>query len=301
MYYYWAYGLTIASGIEFPELFPIAYTETVDVTLEYGVVPPKIEASTGYASDSISISPIEYLLHVQKVASYYVSDGKKIVIQSLEDADDTSIRLFCLSNAFAALLHQRGSIPLHCSAFIDQEQLVLIMGDSGAGKSTTLAAMVQAGYTPFSDDVCVPLWEKEQKRLNMVSSYPMMKYWGDTFKLINLGESDRKIRPEIDKYGVYFHDQFILDPMPVKMVIILEKDPVAEGVVVKKLTGVDLFQRLERNAYRGEYLGYSGLQKEHFKLFAGIANATKAFLIKRPGVGDSILGMQKTILELLSI
>ena len=299
MYYYWAYGLSIESGIEFPELHPLESIEVADVRLKYGIVPEKIQVEKGYASDTISITSNEYLLRVNQVAAYHVNYGNNIVIEAVEGAPEESIRLFCLSNAFAALLHQRGLIPLHCSAFVDRGELILVMGDSGAGKSTTLAAMMQLGYSVFSDDVCVPVMEKGQKRIEMVSSYPMMKYWGDTFNKIELGKTDRKIRPEIDKYGIYFHEKFITDALPVKMVVVLEKDDFVEKAGFKKLAGVDLFQRLERNAYRGEYLGYTGLQKEHFKLFAGLANGTQAFLLKRPSKLESISDIQKIMIELI--
>ena len=60
-----------------------------------------------------------------------------------------------------------------------------------------------------------------------------------------------------------------------------------------------MIQKLERNAYRGEYLGYQGLQKEHFKIFAALANSAKAYLIKRPAGIVSTSEMQKTIVDLL--
>jgi energy-coupling factor transporter ATP-binding protein EcfA2 len=299
MYYYWAYGLNIHAEIPFPELYEVAAFEKPDAVLICDKVPPTIQGELGFRSESIMISPKEYLLHVKDVASYYVEEGRHIVIEKSEESDWDSVRLFCLSNAFAALLQQRNLIPLHCSAFLDNDELVLIMGDSGAGKSTTLAGMINRGYQPFSDDVCVPFFKEGSHELFMFSSYPMMKYWGDTFEKMDIGGGikDRKIRPNMDKFGVYFHERFITDVKKVKLVVMIEKASNIAAVSTKQLSGIDLFQRLERNAYRGEYLVFAGLQKEHFKLFSRIATNSKTILISRPvsensieGVLDSILG-----------
>jgi len=298
MYYYWAYGLTIQSDISFPELYSIEETMTPDIKLVISDVPSTIDGEQGFRSTNIMISSVEYLLHVKQIASYYVKDGLRVVIQPVEGADWESIRLFCLSNAFAAVLHQRNQIPLHCSAFIDQGELVLIMGDSGAGKSTTLAAMMNKGFMPFSDDVCVPIMHDGEDELFLYSSYPMMKYWLDTYDKVDIGGGvkDRKIRPDVEKYGVYFHDRFIRTPMKVKRVVLIEKDASVTEVSVRIIQGVELFQRLERNAYRVEYIGFSGLQKEHFMLFSRIANTAKTILISRPADEDSIESVAEMIL-----
>ena len=299
MYYYWAYGLTIQSSVLFPELFPIEETGTTDVELVIADVPDTIAGETGFRSSHLMISSSEYLLHVNHIASYYVSSGSRIIIKPLDSADWVSIRLFCLSNAFAALLHQRNQIPLHCSAFIDQDELVLIMGESGAGKSTTLAAMINKGYIPFSDDVCVPVISDSNEELYLYSSYPMMKYWLDTYDKVDIagGLKDRKIRPDQEKYGVYFHDRFSRTPMKVKRVVLIEKDSSVSEVATRAIQGIELFQRLERNAYRGEYIGFSGLQKEHFTLFSLIANTTKTMLISRPADENSIAAVAEIIVR----
>jgi hypothetical protein len=290
MYYYWAYGLNIHAEIPFPELYEVAPFDEPDAVLICGKVPQDIQGEFGFRSESIMISPKEYILHVKDVASYYVQEGKRIVIEKKEESDWDSVRLFCLSNAFAALLQQINLIPLHCSAFLANDELVLIMGDSGAGKSTTLAGMINRGFQPFSDDVCVPFFKEGSNELFMYSSYPMMKYWGDTFEKVDIGGGvkDRKIRPDMDKFGVYFHERFMTGMKKVKLVVLIEKDATIEFVSVKKISGIDLFQRLERNAYRGEYLGFAGLKKEHFKLFTCIANSTKAVLVSRPSNENSI-------------
>jgi hypothetical protein len=85
--------------------------------------------------------------------------------------------------------------------------------------------------------------------------------------------------------------------MKVKHVVLIEKDFSSHTVSSRIIQGIELFQRLERNAYRGEYIGFSGLQKEHFMLFSRIANTAKTILISRPADENSIVLVAEMILR----
>jgi hypothetical protein len=208
-YTYWAYGLKVGSQLPFPELLPLQNDDPCDLAIAWGAIPVIEKTLNGFHSEAYDITPTHYRITIKDVASYFVQDGKTIFIEAHENADQETIRLFCLSNAFAAALHQRKTIPIHCAALIDNGELVLILGNSGAGKSTTMASLIQQGLKPFSDDVCVPLHDPETGMISLFSSYPMMKFWKETLELVGLNsKADRKIRPDIEKYGIYFHQSF---------------------------------------------------------------------------------------------
>ena len=109
MHQYWAYGLLVESEIEFPELLPFEF-EKSDVTLCIGKTPETLTGEDVVHRVRVSISPNEYLLKFLNIANYYVANGNEIVIQPLPEGDEKSIRLFALSNAFAAILYQRNLI-----------------------------------------------------------------------------------------------------------------------------------------------------------------------------------------------
>lgn len=290
MYYYWAYGLIVKSEIIFPELFSVVETDQVDVELILGDIPEITRKDGDYHAAYQIITSTESKLTIPKVGNYYAGFGKLIIINKEDDADWDSVRLFCLSNSFAAILHQRKTIPLHCAAFLHNEQLVLIFGHSGAGKSTILAAMMSRGYQVFSDDVCVPIIDQVTGGVSLFSSYPMLKYWKATADRMGMHTDDlsRKIRPDMDKYGIYFHDNFIIESRKPVFVFLLEKLKEYTITSLQPLTGVALFQRLEENAYRGQQLGHMNLKREHFNLFTSLANQSKSYLIQRAEEEDSI-------------
>lgn len=299
-YTYWAYGLKVVSQIPFPELLPLENDDPCDLAIELGSMPVIKKTLNGFHSHSHDITPDEYRITIKDVASYCVTKGNLIIIEADQNADQDSIRLFCLSNAFTAVLHQRKTIPLHCAALINKGELVLILGDSGAGKSTAMASLIQHGLKPFSDDVCVPFQDPETGRISFFSSYPMMKFWKDTLDLLGLNEkADRKIRPDIEKYGIYFHQSFLTTALKPKFIILLEKSDQVSSPMVDPISGIELFTRLESNAYRGEYLGFSDLRKEHFLLFTQLANQSACYVLKRPSTGNFVQEVAGEIIKLL--
>lgn len=300
-YTYWAYGLKVGSQLPFPELLPLQNDDPCDLTVAWGSIPVIEKTPNGFHSETYDITPTRYRITIKDVASYFVQEGKRIIISADPNADQDSIRLFCLSNAFAAALHQRKTIPIHCAALIDKGQLVLVLGDSGAGKSTTMASLVQKGLKPFSDDVCVPFQDPETGRISLFSSYPMMKFWKETLDLVGLNSKvDRKIRPDMEKYGIYFHQSFLTEALNPKLIILLEKTDEVSTPILAPISGIELFTKLESNAYRGEYLGFSDLKKEHFMLFTQLANQSACYLLKRPLTGNFVNEVAQKIINLLN-
>ncbi|MEY4571813.1 MAG: hypothetical protein RLZ10_1024 [Bacteroidota bacterium] len=299
MYYYWAYGLKIKSEILFPELFSLHQTIDFDIELLLGDVPLHQLEEMGSSERQIYIDDKSYKLVLTGIANYWAENGNRIVVKLQESADMSTVRLFCLSNVFAAILIQRKQIPLHAAALKVDNRLVLICGHSGAGKSTLLASLIKRGFTLFSDDVCVPVADTSQG-VFMHSSYPMMKFWKDTYTSFSfLGAPDIQLRPGIDKAGFYFHDQFDINSYKPLVVFFIEKSADVSELCIREVKGVELFQKLEANAYRGEYLGSVDLRQEHFELFADLANQVKGYLVVRPEDLNSVDEITDLVVDVL--
>jgi hypothetical protein len=277
--------LTLASEIEFPELYPYVQQGNISVTLKIGKTPKVESRPNGIHRPNLDITPHEYRLSIKDVADYYVSAGKTIIIEIHDNSSPDLVRLYCLSNAFAALLHQRKLIPIHSAALMINDQLLMILGDSGVGKSTTLAGLLKRGLKPFSDDVCVPV--QYEGIWNFYASYPMMKFWKSTLDLDGIElKTDRRIRPDMEKYGLYFHDQFTISPKKPFVIFLLSKSDQISRSTLSRISGIDLFQHLEKNAYRGEYLPAADLRREHFHFFTSLANQVPCYRIERPKQGE---------------
>lgn len=297
MFQYHGFGLDILSEIEFPELQPAAFTNA-DVTISIGKVPEQLQGNTFKRAFSI-ISDDEYVLTVKNISRYYAGHGNTITVEPVEDVDMHSVRLFLLGTIMAMIIYQRGKIPLHASGIIKNDSLILFTGNSGAGKSTTLAAFAQKGYEVFTDDVCV--LDADENVITGTSSYPMMKLWEDSIK--KLGEEnyakDFSIRPQLPKYGQFFHDVFTMDALPVHKIFILCADNSIADLSVKKLNDIEAFQKLEAHAYRKNLITGNKLRLTYFKLLNKIAKEVEVYEVHRPlGKGNIIKELTLTIEKL---
>lgn len=280
---YNGFGLKILSEIEFPELMPDEFQEE-DITISLGKIKQGIISENSHLIKTSSTFKNEFFLNVPNVAQYLTSKGKKIIVEPHENSNDSSIRLFLLSNAMAALLVQRNQILLHASAIIHENELILFLGDSGAGKSSIAAELSKRGYTIFSDDVCVlqPILEKD-KSVYAIASYPMMKLWDDTINALadDQFEKTHKLRPLAEKYGHFFHDSFEKSAYPIKKLFILDPNPDSTDYSAKKISGLEAFELVGKNTYRSQFIMEYDLQKLHMESISGLIHRSEIQILSR--------------------
>ena len=141
MYRYFAYGLTIDSELELPELAP--GTDEPDVSIRLGqITVPRWSATI---EDEIAFP--------RSVGRFHVRRGNEIVVEPLAGTDFHVVRALLQGRLMACLLRQRGCLPLHASGIEIGGQGVLFIGESGAGKSTTAAAFYTRGHHVLTDDL----------------------------------------------------------------------------------------------------------------------------------------------------
>ena len=298
MYNYWGYGLTIASEIEFPEFLSFDFG-TPDITISLGKTPIALTDDDIIKRVNVHIGRTEYLLKSVNVANYYAVNGNSIVVEPMPGADDKSIRLFLLSNAMAAILHQRDTISLHASAISYDGGLVLFCGASGAGKSTTATMLQQKGYKIISDDVCV--LKTEGNVVTSVPSYPMMKLWEDSFIKTGLpaAEDINKIRPLLPKYARFFHESFDISPRPVKKVFVLDNSSPVNDVSIEPISAVNAFKELQKNTYRPVQMNAMQKRGSHFAAISKLTAAAAVYKITRPQWTDTLTRIVDLITQTL--
>lgn len=277
MYKYWGFGLHIISEIEFPELLPAKF-EDADIVIISGKIQP--------ASDTTSITDNEFFLEIRNTCSYEVRDGKYIIFEPYEGIDNRSIRLYILATVMAFILLNKGRIPLHASGILRNNQLILFAGDSGAGKSTTLASLATRGYTIFTDDVCVlQKSENEKEEILGIASYPLIKLWDHSITHLNsqtYRNKNFRIRHDLEKFGYFFHDEFSTRSVPVSKIFILKVSEQFLEISHRKLSGLDAFRELEKQTYRKELINNQKLRSINFNTLSFLSNHCEIIEITRP-------------------
>jgi hypothetical protein len=85
--------------------------------------------------------------------------GRQVWVSWSETVTLEEVTVPLVGPILGCVLRRRGVTCLHASAVTVSDRAILLVGDKGAGKSTTMAALLQLGCTAITDDVA-PLSEK---------------------------------------------------------------------------------------------------------------------------------------------
>lgn len=146
---YTAYGLVVDSEVELPELDPSR--SDPDVRVRLGDVPESPEDPV--EDGRLYRTPNGHYVTFETIGSVHVSDGRSMVVEPADDVDPEPLRQLVLGRGFRLLLHQRGYVVLHASTAVIDGRAVAFVGESGQGKSTTVAGFYSEGHAVLADDV----------------------------------------------------------------------------------------------------------------------------------------------------
>jgi hypothetical protein len=280
-YFYRAFGLTLQSELRLPELFPVEEADP-DVVVRMGGVPEPDEDWVVYGA-CFKASERSLLLELETVGRYFVMEGKTVVIDPEPTADEDTLRLFLLGSAFGALLHQRGLVPFHCSAVEWEGKGVGFLGASGAGKSTSAAAMRQWGGRLLSDDLCVISFDAGGLPA-LVPGISHSKLWADSMHQLQLDTGDASpVRNGLEKYRVPFRPECAGgEPVPLHRLYLLREDPRNTGITLEPLTGPEKVRTLLDHTYRRKMIAATPGRANQFSACARIAHNSPMRRLTRP-------------------
>lgn len=293
---YMAYGLTIASELELPELLTSTSTSTSDadaaeLEISYGQISTAdLDAGT-QISPFVWVSDDTFWLHVPGVARFSVSGGSRIVVMPFPGVDQASVRVFLLGSVLGAVLFQRGLLLLHGNAVEVNGRCLVCLGPSGVGKSTLATAFMQRGYRVLADDV-VPI----DGNCSAVPGFPRLKVWEDTVEKMAIGlEGRTRVRPQLNKFNLSIRDSFCDTPLPVRWIYLLSAEN-RQGFEVQPISGMNRFVPLRNNTYRRRFMEGMALRPEHLKRCGELAGRVHFAKVIRPKTGFDIDGLVDTVL-----
>jgi hypothetical protein len=273
-----AFGLTIASVLPLPELLPAA--GAADVTISYGAVPDELE-SVEQRGVCFQANSAAFLLKLKRVAKYLVTAGERIVIERVPGVQDQEVRLFLLGSAMAALLQQRGLLPLHGCAVAVNRGAAVFVGFSGCGKSTLAGALRQRGYRVMADDICVLSFAPRGEPL-ILAAYPQLKLWGDAVKILEERREELpRVRDGLEKFGLPLEGGFVNNSLPLTRIYELTTSNSQDFKLVS-LQGADRLAILINHTYRLRFLTGASGRKRHFEQCRQAASHCRVSRVVRP-------------------
>ncbi|MBM7618258.1 energy-coupling factor transporter ATP-binding protein EcfA2 [Bacillus tianshenii] len=221
------------------------------------------------------------VFNIPNVAIFLIQNGNEIFVSPHEGAAEDQIRLYLLGTCMGAILIQRRILPLHGSAIAINGKAYAIVGDSGAGKSTTASALLRLGYELISDDV-IPVSFNEQGIPMVTPAYPQQKLWQESID--EFGMESSNFRPIIDretKFAIPVSSQFCDTALPLAGVFELIKTE-DETLTFSSVTGLERFHLLFQHTYRNFFIPRAGLMEWHFQTSAKMVNKMSFYRIQRP-------------------
>ncbi|MDB6162919.1 MAG: HprK rel HprK-related kinase [Xanthomonadaceae bacterium] len=117
------------------------------------------------------------------VAQAWLAADDRITLWRRPDASLDSLRHVLLDQILPRLLAQRGGLVLHAAAVHTQDHCtVLMIGDSGMGKSTLAAAFGRSGAEILSDDGV--LLDQDGDAMRAIACYPGLRLWPDSLATV---------------------------------------------------------------------------------------------------------------------
>lgn len=146
------------------------------------------------------------LFRYRGIAEFEINNGCEIKVSYNREIDYNLVVNTILGTPMGIILLQRGFLVLHASAVKINNKVVCFLGKSGAGKSTTVCALVAAGYKLVSDDVVAI---DTSSRLEVMPGYPWMKIGDEIItqlkikqtKIEQLGKNEIKKRYNVPSCG----------------------------------------------------------------------------------------------------
>jgi hypothetical protein len=275
------FGLEFQSEFELPELE--AGQGHADVQIAFGDVmlefPKTLNERLRYQS-----SPERLLLQAEGTANYLVDQGTRILVDT-KCAVPELWRLLLYSNCMAALLQQRGIVPLHSSVVLSKLGALLIAGPSGAGKSTLAGALADSGFPVVADDIGA-LSLDSSGRAQVALGIRRLRLAPQALKQLNL-DANRYPRTlgGAEKFEIPPSCWPCTNPpqnqYPIAAVIFLSvwdrPDFRTEAV-----SGANKVQLLLHHTYRDCFLSGAKSQQDRLKLAYALAAQVPMFSISRP-------------------
>lgn len=290
---YKLYGLVIDTPFEWPILAEAGPDEPVDVVVEEGWVPRKL-ADRQAGDVSWDAAPDQYLLRGGREAGrFLVENGRHITFYRNPQARNVKIALYFLDTIIAALLQQRGYLNLHANAAIAGNSALAVSGDSGAGKTTTLGALLDRGCQMLADDLTVLNLDK-QGNVIVLPGVPQMHLSDQAAD--GLGKDISGLQRHawrLMKAVVPTEAVMAQNPAPLKALILLEKGT-GEQLVVEDLKGTQKFDGIQTCIY-GPLLPME--HARFFPIISKIVEQVQVFRIRRPDQLWTVDQVVDTILQ----
>lgn len=301
MNYYRAYGLHVETELVLDELVEISPSsdERIDLRISYGKMPVSIIEAIQNEQRS-QYTQEEIWFHVKKIGTFRILCGNEIIIEMSEEVEEERVHQFIYGRCFAFTLLQRNILTLHSSTIQIGDEAIVLVGESGVGKSTLSSHFLLDGHGFVCDDVS--RIEKINQNHYVIPAFPVQRLHENVMKCHgNRFESYKKIDYELGKviHFISHHEIFSSHPVSLRAIFELTVDETATSASIEMIKGKDKLQTVYQHIFGSAARYKAGLNASYFKKCIELTKDIPLYRIKRPVEGDTAKEQKELIYQLL--
>lgn len=281
-YWYRAYGQTIQSELELPELYRAdPQGGPADVRVERAELPALTDEQIN--AGFYHVSPEGVSFEVKDTVRIRAARADLIQVHVLDPSRESDARLFLTGSGFGALSYLKGLFPFHAAGVADQGLACAVCGVSGVGKSTLTMGLMRRGFGFISDDVVLLEAAPGGAAPRLRPSFPRLKLWQDAVRHYAIApERTSQIHREIEKFHVPLEADQVIETSDLKAVYeLVDADP-GTALAIDALGKAEALLTLRANMYRLDLIQALGLEARVFQTLGTIASTVPCFRIRRP-------------------
>lgn len=276
---YFGCGIAFQSELPLPGI-PRIRGERPTATVRFGTIPKAVQVPLTKAS-WFHATPQRLEFLIPGIGRYLVTEGREVLIEAVDGASESDLRVFLMGSAFGALLYQRGVLPLHASSVRVSGSCVAFLGESGDGKSTQAAVLHRAGYPVAGDDIC-PVSISGETNVVADCGFPRLKLWSDALDSLGVDRNGlERSCVDRDKYDVVTYDPDRLKRMPLAAAYLLEYAADRHDVGIERIRGQSCLPQMLRHTYRYCFVDGLDCTQRHFHTCMQLAKFVPIFRLRR--------------------
>ncbi len=213
----------------------------------------------------------------QGFATVRIRRGCEILYERAGTVEESWLQQCLLGPSFGMLLHQRGLLVLHASAVeMEDGRAVAFVGQKGAGKSTTAAAMHTLGCRLVADDIVA---------LNMsgapqvLPGPPQVKLWPDAASAVHVRpDALDRLHSRLEK-RIWNLDAYGAGAARLSHIYALDRGDPRD---VRPLTAREAFVQLIRHSYAPRFVGNAAVTSAHLDACSKVASTVSFSRLSYP-------------------
>lgn len=245
---------------------------------------------------------IRYEIQQEFIQYIFNADGSEIWgVYSCENLLQDAISIL-LGYVLGTVIRLRGHLAFHASAIAIKERAILLTGDSGAGKSTTAAALSKMGFPVLTDDIAV--LKSEQGQYWVQPGYPCLRLWPKSVKAFNTSPQEltrvsslgdkRYLNLASDSTGDW---RFQTQPLALAGIYIMGKrDEQLHQSSLSSLAASQAMTKLIESVY-GSYFLNQDIRADEFQQLAKFVREVPVRQLSRPNNLDNLDQLCQLIIE----